>query len=213
MTLFNRAKTLEEAVIMLFRDGYTGTEIVRNKDLLNGLNNPHLDWSSIKQSSLNRWINSAKKEDADLEIWHLLNRRRRRPGMYTNWQPSGVVILGPHHEPLNVKPDSNARIQTVNRVPSKFVSIGPTRRTRARKTRYSINDADAVGLYVVELKNLGYSLRDIVDLWNGGKTRHPDRDKVPRVLWLVNQMRAVRPQAMSYTTIRRILQTYSIGPV
>ena len=213
MTQYSRAKTLEEAVIVLFRDGYTGTEIVRNKDLLNGLNNSRLDWSSIKQSSLNRWINLAKNEDADLEIWHLLNRRRRRPGMYTNWQPNGVVILGPHHEPLDIKPDSSSSIQTVNRVPSKFVPIDPTRKARAKRTGYSMIDSDSVGLYVAELSELGYSVRDIVALWKTGHTRSPDKDKARRVQWLIGQIRSVRKESMSYSTVWRILQTYSFGPV
>ena len=216
LILLEQTKSLEKAVIVLFRDGYTGIEIVRNKTRLNELHKPVPGWDSISQSSLNRWINLAKKEDADLEIWHLLNRRRRRPGMYTNWQPSGVVIFGPHnedYEALEVKQLPSNEIPTVNRVPSRFIPIGPKLRKRIKKTGYSINDADAVGIYVAELSDLGYSIRDIVKLWNWGRTRYPDKDEAPRVEWLIQQIRAIRKSPMSHTTIWRILQIYSMGPV
>ena len=211
--LLKQIKTLREAAVALFRDGYTGIEIVRNKDRLNELHKPSPDWISISQSSLNRWINSAKNEDSDLEIWHLLNRRRRRPGMYTNWQPNGVVILGPHQDPLEVEASGNSGTPTVNRVPSKFVPIGPKLRKRIKKTSYSISDSDAVGIYLAELSERGYSVRGIVTLWKTGRTRSPDKDKTRRVQWLIRQIKAVRETPMSYSTVWRILQMYSFGPV
>ncbi len=212
MKHLDQTKTLREAVVALFRDGYTGVEIFRNKDRLNELHKSALDWNSIGQNSLNRWINSAKKEDSDLEIYHLLNRRRRRPGMYTNWQPNGVVIFGPHREDLEVKPYWRTGVRAINKIPSKFVAIGTKRKAKAKGTGY-LRDTDAVGLYVAELSELGYSLRDIVALWKTGRTRSPAKDKAPRVQWLLRQIRAVRQEPMSYSTIRRILQIYSYGPV
>lgn len=212
MKLLDQTKTLRDAVVVLFRDGYTGVEIFRNRDRLNELHKSALDWNSIGQNSLNRWINSAKKEDSDLEIYHLLNRRRRRPGMYTNWQPNGVVIFGPYREDLEVKPYWRTGVRTFNKIPSKFVPTGSKRRAKVKSTGYP-KETDAVGIYVAELSELGYSVRDIVTLWKTGRTRSPAKDKAPRVQWLIRKIKAVRQEPMSYSTIWRILQTYSFGPV
>ncbi len=212
----NHPKRLKQAAIRLYRDGYTEAEIICNKERLTEVHKLGPEWKSANQTSLNRWIKSAKEEDLDLQIWHLLNRRRRRPNTYTNWQPDGVIILGAYYEPLEdtlYLGPGDGYIPVGTRNPSKIVETDPEWRAWLQDAGRSLKDTDAVGLYVAELSSLGYSLRDIVTLWGKGRTRYPDRDKAPRVQWLIQRIRIVREKPMSYTTIRRILQTYSFGPV
>ena len=54
----------------------------------------------VPRQTLNRWLKEAKDEDPDLEIIHHLNRRRWKPGVYTDWRPVGKIILGPTYDPL-----------------------------------------------------------------------------------------------------------------
>ena len=206
-------RRIKEAAIRLFRNGYTEAEIIRNKKRLIEIHKLGSAWDSANRASLNRWIKSAKEDDPDLEIWHLLNRRRRRPNWYTNWQPNGKVMLAQYYEPLEdtlyLGPGVGF-IPTGNRVPSKIVETDPDWRNRLQnRTGFSLSDTDAVGPCIAELKSFGYSFREIVTLWGNKKTRHPDRDNAPRIQFLIQQIRSVREAPMSYTTVRRILQTYS----
>ena len=81
------------------------------------------------------------------------------------------------------------------------------RSIRRRSTR------EAAGPYLAELSNLGYSLRDIVKVWADKTTKYPALDKSHRVRWLRTQMRNLRGNPMSPSTIRRILQVHVFGDV
>ncbi len=205
---------LKKAAIQLYRDGHTEGEMVQHKGRLKEIHRLASAWDSLNQSNLNRWINSAKEGDPDLEIWHLLNRRRKWPGLYNDWGIDGKIILSPYYDPLTdtlyLGPGMDY-IPIGERKPGQTVRRDPAWRDRLHKWR--MNDSDAIEPYVSELASLGYSLRDIVSLWKGVKTRHQDLDKAPRVQWLVKQLKGVRQKAMSYTTIGRILRVYSVGPV
>ncbi|MSQ17955.1 MAG: hypothetical protein EXR54_10490 [Dehalococcoidia bacterium] len=196
--------------------GYTEGEIIRYRQRLTAIHKLGAAWDSLNQSSLNRWIKSAKEADPDLEILHLLNRRRWKPGIYTHWTPEGTIILGPYYESLADTLYLGAGMDYFpigDRTPGRIVETDPKWRDWLPKAR--MKDSDAVGIYVSELSGLGYSSRDIVNLWKGIPTRHPDMDKAPRVQWLAKQLRGTpgRPiKPMSFSTIARILRVYSYGP-
>ncbi|MSQ07662.1 MAG: hypothetical protein EXR46_10900 [Dehalococcoidia bacterium] len=211
---------LREAAIRLYRTGYPEGEIIRHKDRLAEIDKLGSAWDSLTRSSLNRWIKSAKEDDPDLEIWHLLNRRKWKPNVYTNWKCEGVIFLRPFYDPLSetmyLGPGQDY-FPIGGKKPGNIVRVGKEKRqANPIGVRLGMNASDAVGQYVAELASLGYSLRDIVALWKGTKTRHPDMDKAPRVQWLAKQLRGTpaRPiKPMSFSTIARILRVYSYGPV
>ena len=195
----NLQKRLKEIAILLYRSGNSEAEILANKANHAEVRELGTDWDSIKQTSLNRWLRAAKDEDPDLEIWHILNRRWRKPGMYTNWEPNGLAFFG-EYIPLGD--------------PGPPVEAGPQWKVRLKLgKKYSLKDTDAVGIYIAELKSFGYSLREIVAIWGNQSSRHPTWDKSPRVKRLVRLIQDVRKEPMSYTTIRQILKTYTIGPI
>ena len=192
-----------------------GVRSIRYRDRLKEIHKLGSAWGALTQSTVNRWINAAKKSDPDVEVQHVLNRRRWWPGIYTDWQPHGVIILGPYYDPLEdalYLGTGDSHIPLGDRKHGRVVERDPGWANRV-SSKWRMKDSDAVGPYVAELTSLGYSLRDIVNLWKGFQTRHPDTDKAPRVRLLAKQLRHVRPNAMSYTTIGRILRLYSFGPV
>ena len=67
-------------VIHLYTQGYTEKEIL---DLRGKLDATNLLWRELKQQTANRWLNSARDADPDADILHLLNRRKRKPGLVT----------------------------------------------------------------------------------------------------------------------------------
>ena len=89
--------SLQAKVVALYREGRAEAEILAARDHLSQSDSV---WADLKQSTLSRWIRQAKRADADLEIRHLLNRRRVRPGLYTNWVPDGQIILGSYYDEL-----------------------------------------------------------------------------------------------------------------
>ena len=79
---------------MLYWQGYTERELTVHRSELVERHPLGKAWEGSKQKTLiNRWINKAKEKDPDLDVWHVLNRRKRRPGIYTNWEPKGKLIL------------------------------------------------------------------------------------------------------------------------
>ena len=196
MKQHNSQKQLKEAAVSLYRDGNTVAEIISGDHRPPNFREQDTNWVNITRRSLSRWIKIAKMEDPDLQIWHLLNRRWRRPGTYTNWEPNGVVIF-----PLNI---TYVQIRRGEKGPQVEAGSG-------LRLRLKFPDSDAVGPYLAELKSFGYSYREIVVLWRSEETQYPDRDSSPRVQTLVRQIQTIREKPMSYSTIRRILQTYSFA--
>jgi hypothetical protein len=202
---------LKEAAIALYRQGYSQAEILRHKERLVEIHRLGSVWKSLTQSSLTRWINAAKEDDFDLEIWHLLGRRRFRPGIYTNWNPEGKLILPPCHDQLTdtlyLGPGMDYFPTTGGKEPSNIVRTGIEKNPAWPKWKMPVSDA--AGPYVAQLRSLNYSIREIQHLWNGEGTKYRKLDQSPQVQLLVSQLRKVRPRAMTHTTIGRILKIYS----
>ena len=206
--------SLKEAIVAYYREGRTVVEIVRLTPRLATSHAFGDAWKTINQRLVNRWLRKAKEEDPDLVIWHHLNRRRRQPGLYTNWRGDGFILLSPYYDTLTdtlylgtgmdfepapgSRPPGNIiRYEGKQETPD-YSGPGP-------RKRYS----DAVGTYVAELHDaFGYSSRDIVKLWEKGKTRHPAKDNQPRVVWLVERLREVKTRAIGHTTVVRILKEH-----
>jgi hypothetical protein len=200
---------LKEAAIALYRQGYSQAEILRHKERLVEIHRLGSVWKSLTQSSLTRWINAAKEDDFDLEIWHLLGRRRFRPGIYTNWNPEGKIILLPYHDPLTDTLYLGPRMGYLGaNEPSNIVRVGE-KKAQSTRHEWKMPDSDAAGPYVAQLRSLNYSIREIQHLWNGEGTKYRKLDQSPQVQLLVSQLRKVRPRAMTHTTIGRILKIYS----
>ena len=203
-------KALTNAVVALYREGFTEQRIVTLTGQLAATHKLGDAWTRLNQSTVNRWLKAARDEDPDLQIWHLLNLRRRKPGVYSNWTPKGQIILMPFYERLTdtlyLGPGMDYIPLKGGRMPGNVVGR-VERETRA--TGYPMNLSDAAGPCVAELASMGYSGRDIVRLWEGRKTSHPDKDHAPRVRWLAKELRNLRRRALSYSTISRILKIYS----
>jgi hypothetical protein len=207
---------LKEAAIALYRRGHSQAEILRLKERLVEIHPLGAVWQSLTKSSLTRWINAAKEDDFDLEIQHLLGRRRLRPGMYTNWKPEGKIFLLPYDpltDTLYLGPGMDYFPYPLGvKEPSNIVRVGnkkaPPTRHQPRHQR-KMPDSDAAGFYVAQLRNLNYSIREIQRLWNGEGTKYTKLDRSPQVQYMVSQLQQVRPRAMSHTTIARILKIYS----
>lgn len=201
---------LRPKVIALYRDGRTEKEILANSDRL-AQSDPV--WEQLKQSTLSRWIRQEKGTDPDLEIWHLLNRRRCRPGLYTHWIPSGQIILGSYFDDftqtLYLAPGADYSHLPGRPGPQHIVrsDAGPSPQSRRRR------DRDSAGPYLAHLRALGYSLREIKLLWDDEKTGHPELDYTEWVRFLVSELRKIRTQSRSHATIRNILEVYQAGPM
>jgi hypothetical protein len=201
-------KGLKEAAIRLYRLGYSQAEILRNKERLAEIDRLGAVWQSLTQSHLSRWINAAKEDDFDLEIWHLLGRRRFRPDIYTNWKPEGKIIVPFYHDPLTdtlyLTPDGDYYPYPPGvKEPSKIVRGGKKKAPRTRQEPKRPG-SDAAGPYVAMLRAMNYSIREIQHLWNGEGTKYPKLDESPLVQLLVHRLKEVRPTAMSHQTIWRI---------
>ena len=206
-----QSNQIRESVVRLYRDGYTEAEINRGKDRLSTIHKLGSEWTTLNQSKVNRWLNAAKEDDPDLEVWHVLNRRRWKPGVYNNWRPEGIIILPPFYDPLAdtlYLGPGDGFIPTGGREPGNILRVGKTRDGHVR-TRRGLPDSDAVGPYVAELASFDYSCREIVALWRGHATRNRRLDGTVRVKRLVEHMRNIQPKPMSYVTVSRILQKYS----
>ena len=201
---------LRPKAISLYREGRTETEILANSERL-AQSDPA--WADLKQSSLNRWCRQAKRADPDLEIWHLLNRRRFRPGLYTNWVPNGQIILASHYDDftdtLYLGPGADYSPLPGRPTPKNIVRSDDTSSPQSRRQR----DRDSAGPYLAHLRALAYSLREIKRLWKGEKTRHPALDDTEWVGFLVSQLRMIREDPWSHGTIQNILRVYQAGPM
>jgi len=198
-------------VVRLYRDGYTEAQIIRGKDRLSTIHKLGSEWTTISQSKVNRWLNGAIADDPDLEVWHVLNRRRWKPGVYNNWRPEGIVILPPFYDPLAdtlYLGPGDEFIPISGREPGNIERIGEGRETSS-SSRRRLPDSEAAGPYLAELASLGYSCRDLEALWRGHGTKHSTLDRSPRVRRLREQLRLIRSKPLSYSTISRILQKYS----
>lgn len=218
-----RTPEAREAVIRMYHDGYNEAEILGLRERFTEID--------LNQSSLNRWVKKAREDDPDLEIRHLLNRRRRRPGVYTQWQAGGVIYLAPYYDPLldtlflgtgqdflstgGREPGNTVRVKSPPLPSVVSGSDGGTERTTRRKKRPKVRESDAAGPFVARLSSLGYSQRDIVALWKRRPTKNPELDGTPWVRWQVAQLHRIRmpEKAMSASTIGRILQIFSFGSV
>lgn len=204
---------LSEAVIAFYQEGRNAAEIVKLVPQLSSEHKLGSARGTINQRLVNRWLRNAREEDPDLVIWHHLNRRRRKPGVYTNWTRGGFVILAPFYDPLTdtlyLGPGDTAMIPESG-VPEHVITSEVKQNSSGhRSPKWRMRDSDAVGPYVAELHDaFGYSSRDIVKLWENKKTRHPATDGEPRVMWLAEQLRGVRLKAMGHTTVNRILKVY-----
>ena len=199
---------LHETVVRLYKQGYTERELNNHRSKLVERHSLGAAWEGLNQKTLNRWINQAKENDPDLEVWHVLNRRKRRPGLYTNWEPNGKVLLSFFKDPLT---------ETIYLGPGdEFIpldDLGPWKIIRPdgkyQPNFAKLSDIDAAGQYLAELAYLGYNPRQIVKLWKGEKTRRPSVDELARVQQLVSRLRFTREEPLSYSTIRRALKIYS----
>ena len=206
-----RNNRLGKAVVSLYRDGYTEVQMVRGRDRLSFIHKLGTEWITLTQSNVNRWINGAIEDDPDLEVWHVLNKRKWKPGVYNNWRPDGRRVMLSHcYDPLAdtlYLGPGDGYIPTGDWKPGNIVRIGQSREDRSVTKSRPVSDA--VGPYVAELASLEYSCREIVALWNRHGTGHTRLDRKPRVRRLVQQLRYIREKPMSYSTIARILKTYS----
>ena len=201
---------LRPKAVALYRDGRTEKEILANSDRLAQSDRV---WEQLKQSTLSRWIRQAKRADADLEIRHLLNRRRLRPGLYTNWIPDGQIILGSYYDELTdslyLGPGADYSPLPGRPRPKHIVRSDAAPSPQSRRQR----DRDSAGPYLAHLRALGYSLREIKLLWDGKKTRHPELDYTEWVEFLVSKLREFRSGSRSHGTIQNILRVYQAGPM
>jgi len=193
---------LKEAVTDLYGDGRTEKELIVLSKELSKHHRLGPAWLRVNQQTVNRWLSEAKRQDPDLEIWHLLNRRDRVPGLYTHWQPVGLKRVLISHDGLTgiiyLAPG-------VDFFPS-GQGAKPIQNSRGRKA-WRESKSEAMMGYVWPLwKEFGYSYRDIAKLSNKKSTRYPDRDKTPVVEGLTMLL-----EPMSYSTIRRIIQRYLAG--
>jgi hypothetical protein len=202
------SRELKEAAVSLYRDGSTEAEIVQNKARLMRVHRLGSEWEPLLPKTLNRWLNLAKEADPDLEIVHLLNRRRRRPGLYNHWEMTGEMeILTQYHDRVTHKMYVGPGMDYIpigEEDPPEVVRVGD---------RFGKWEPPGPLLYLARLASLGYSLRGIEKLWKGEETRHPNLDEKN---WEEAQriISAVRTSpAMSYSTIRRTLQGCSFRPV
>jgi hypothetical protein len=195
-------------VVIYYRQGYTERDLIVYRSELVERHPLGPAWETLNQKTLNRWINQAKEKDPDLEVWHVLNKRKRRPGMYTYWKPDGQVILGIFMDHLT---------QTIYLGPGDeffpLEDLGPWKIVRP-DGKYQPDfgkqsDVDAAGEYLAELAFLGYNPRQIVKLWRGEKTRRPSVDELARVQQIVSILRLRRKGPLSHSTIRRALKIYS----
>ena len=201
-------KELRDAIVAFYREGHTEAEIVRLAPSLSSTHQIGSVWNTVNQSLVNRWLSKARDADPDVVIWHHLNRRRREPGVYTNWRRDGLILLAHYYDPVT---DTLYLSEGMDFTPAP--GSRPPRNVKGYKKIENrgpgMRDSDAVGPYVAELHDgFGYSSRDIVKLWKKRKTRQPATDREPRVMWLAEQLRGVKPIALGHTTIHRILKTY-----
>ncbi len=198
--------SVRDWVLALYRNGYSQKEILHFGDSRQG-NKTGPSIRRLVQSNISRWISKGRDADPDLEIWHLLNKRKRRPGMYTNWEPNGRVLLGPFYERLTdtlyLGPGMNFS-PTGAMKPGKVIRTGPGWKPPYAK----LKDSDAAGPYLAELSSLGYSQRDLLRLWKRRPTRQPKLDNSPRVRGLVGAIMHIRARPFGLGTINHILKTY-----
>lgn len=203
---------LSEAVITFYREGRTAAEIVRLAPRLSLSHKLGDAWKTINQRLVNRWLRNAREEDPDLVISHNLNQRRRKPGLYTNWIRDGEILHAHYYDPLTdtlyLGTGMGFEPAPGSKAPGNVVRYEEKKKAPSYR-RPRMRDSDAAGPYVAELRDaFGYSSRDIAKLWEKRETRHPAKDRQPRVVWLAEQLRGVRLKPMGHTTINRILKTY-----
>ena len=191
---------LREAVIALYARGHNEARIPSNVELLSeiGPSTPEHQrveierlygfrlnlgklWKSINQRTVNSWLQEARKRDSDLEIHHVLAKRNFNPGMHTNWQPTGPFHIGSHYDPITdtllLGPGVSTKLGSRGVIRNIYKSKEATsEEDHWRKTR------EHRAIIISELKNeYECSYRDIEKLSKGQSTRHPERDILPRV--------------------------------
>ena len=212
---------LSKAVVALFAAGSTESELVTHRERLVKIHALGEVWLLLRQSSANRWLREAKDENPDLEVEHVLNRRRRKPGLRRNWKLEGVILLPPFYDAvtdtLYLGPGMGFFPLSDDFNPAHTVQA----RSDTERALPSFRDRDAVGPYLAHLCELGYSVRDLHELWAGRSSKSarsrgaPKRDRFsamdrePWVQWNVARLKEIRVEPMAPTTIWAILQVYS----
>ncbi len=201
-------KGLQAAVVWLYWQGYAEKEIVSLRREISQRHRLGKTWLNLPQSTVNRWLKAARDADSDLEIWHLLNRRRWKPGIYTNWKVEGQIILMAFYDPL--------RDQVFLGAGDAFIPLDPSgdlettmlpevieQEKQWRQQREADLQRLSPPIPVLLKYRFGYSYRDIARLSQRKRSRFPDRDKAPEVQQLVTHL-----EPMSYSTIRRTILGY-----
>ncbi|MFC1935591.1 hypothetical protein ACFLX9_02360 [Chloroflexota bacterium] len=195
---YRHPKIVKERAIDLFHQGYDEKEIVVGLRQLEG------QYSEITRSAVDRWVKAARYSDPDLQIWHLLNRRKRKPGIYTNWKPEGQIVLGPYHDPLMgilYLSSGDDIILPTRKHPEHIMESLVVEEEQEQYEKSLRSPAEPLGeiliphlMYLREIHRFSY--REIANLVQRNAKRLGGDTYVDRL------------SKMSYSTVRRIIQRY-----
>ncbi|MFH1141150.1 MAG: hypothetical protein V1724_05710 [Chloroflexota bacterium] len=210
---------LQKTVIHLYRNGYTEAEIIELRDRIGSLYKLGAAWLVVHPRTVNRWLKAAREADPDLEIAHLVNRRRWKPGIYANWKAEGQVILMPFYDPIRGKMylgagdtffqlSAGPQVEMV-KPPEAIEQEQRWQQERERDLQgvsWVSDIPQAPPIAVVLHTDYGYSYRDIAKLSKQQWSRFRDRDKAPGVQELIKGLR--HTGELSYSKVRRIILEY-----
>lgn len=215
---------LKEAVLALYSSGYNKAKIISNVELLSemGPRTPERQraeieriygirlylgslWKSINQSTINRWLGDARRQDPDLEIRHILGRRNFHPGLYTNWQPTGPLHIGTYYDPITDTMHLGPGVSTELR--SRRVIRNTCRSEDAKSEEEQWQKTRERQAYILAAlkETFGYSYRDLERLSKKKHTRYPERDKLPGVKNFERNLDRV-----SYSKARRLVLEFEL---
>ena len=210
---------LKDAVIHLYDAGYSEATIVSMAKKLAGLGPRTLErqrveirrlfgqrlelgqtWLRLKQSTVNRWLRLARERDPDLEIRHVLAKRKWRPGAYTNWQPTGPFHIGSTYDPITDTMYLGPGVREVHSQPRQ--SYPRVVKSSGEKEEAEIREGPLWQAFTLAIlkKKFEYSYRELSALSRGRSTRRAEVDLLPDVKDYLKHL-----QPVTYSKARRLV--------